>query len=97
MRNTQMFAGGVGTTAGGPVSRPSEVQVPIKYSSPHQEAWIYPGDYIVADLDGVVVLPASLVDQVLDVIPKIVGADEKCAEAINGGMSVQEAFKRFRG
>ena len=52
---------------------------------------------MIADLDGVVYLPGDLADKVLDIIPGIAGADEKCAEAIKGGMSVKEAFATYRG
>jgi regulator of RNase E activity RraA len=62
-----------------------------------QEATINPNDYIIADKDGVVVLPAGLAEQVLEIIPKVVSADDKCAEAIKGGMSVEQAFATFRG
>ena len=92
-----MFARGVGTTAGGEVCRPSETEVPVKLQSEIQEATIDAGDYIIADLDGVVCLPRSLARQCLDAIPAIAGADEKCAEAIESGMSVEEAFKKYRG
>ena len=71
--------------------------MPIRFSSPDQEAYIRPGDYIIADIDGVVVVPGDLVEKVLEVISGIVAADEKCAEAIKNGRSVQEAFKEFRG
>lgn len=43
------------------------------------------------------VLPAGLAEQVLEIIPKVVSADDKCAEAIKGGMSVEQAFATFRG
>lgn len=92
-----MFAKGVGTTAGGEVSRPSEINVPVKLQSEIQDATISPGDYIIADLDGVVCLPQHLARRCLDAIPAIAGADEKCAQAIKEGMSVEEAFKTYRG
>lgn len=93
-----MFARGVGTTAGGAVCRPSQVNVPVQLSSEIQKegTTINPGDYIVADLDGVVCCPKELVEQVLDVIPAITEADQKCAEAIRAGMSVEMAFAKFR-
>ncbi|KAK7216230.1 hypothetical protein V2G26_004233 [Clonostachys chloroleuca] len=92
-----LFARTHGTTAGGAVCFPSQVSVPIQLQSSIQEATINPNDYIIADKDGVVVLPADLAEQVLEIIPKVVSADEKCAEAIKGGMSVEEAFATFRG
>lgn len=93
----QVFARGTGTTAGGAVCFPSEVDVPIKLQSSIQDATVNPGDYIIADQDGVVALPSDLAEKVLQLIPGIVDADVKAAEAIRGGMSVQEAFKTFRG
>ncbi|KAF2014988.1 RraA-like protein [Aaosphaeria arxii CBS 175.79] len=92
-----MFAKGVGTTAGGEVCRPSEVNVPVELASTVQDVTIQPGDYIIADIDGVVCLPSALAEKCLAAIPAIAAADAKCAEAIRGGMSVEEAFKTYRG
>lgn len=71
--------------------------MPVKLQSSSQDAIVNLGDHIIADKGGVVSLPSELAEKVLDLIPGIVGADEKAAEAIRGGMSVQEAFKTFRG
>ncbi|KAL3495800.1 ribonuclease E inhibitor RraA/Dimethylmenaquinone methyltransferase [Aspergillus germanicus] len=92
-----LFAKSVGTTAGGEVCRPSEVNVPVRLHSENQDVWIAPGDYIVADLNGVVSVPAGIAEEVLSVIPGIVEADEKCAEGIRAGRSVQDVFREFRG
>ncbi|GLA87637.1 hypothetical protein AtubIFM56815_002063 [Aspergillus tubingensis] len=97
LRAQALFARYAGTTAGGAVCRPSEVNVPVRLHSEHQEAWINPGDYIVADLNGVVCVPKETVEEVLDVIPEIVEADRKCAEGIRAGRSAQDVFKEFRG
>ena len=93
----QVFARVVGTTAGGEVCRPSEVNVPVRLSSTVQEAWVTPGDYLIADLNGVVCLPQDLAEEVLDIIPKLLDADEKCAAGIRKGRSVQDVFKEYRG
>lgn len=61
-----------------------------------QQAVINAGDYLIADKDGVVVLPASLAEKVLEIIPTVAEADQKCAEAIRSGMSVEDAFAKFR-
>ncbi|KAF2972629.1 hypothetical protein GQX73_g886 [Xylaria multiplex] len=92
-----IFARGVGTTAGGAVCFPSEINVPVTLQSSIQEATINPGDYVIADQDGVVILPMELAEKVLEVIPAIVEADQRSAEAIRGGMTVQEAFATYRG
>ena len=60
-------------------------------------AWdVNPGDYIIADLNGVVRLPKELAGEVIPLIQKQVEADEKMAEAIKGGMGFSEAAKKFR-
>jgi regulator of RNase E activity RraA len=55
------------------------------------------GDVVFADPgNGVVVIPAERVGEVLALLPKLGEADEKVKEAVRGGMGVGEAFKRFR-
>ncbi|KAI8653641.1 hypothetical protein NCS56_01318700 [Fusarium sp. Ph1] len=95
--NFPLFARTHGTTAGGAVCFPSQVNIPVQLQSSIQEATINPSDYIIADKDGVVVLPSDLAEKVLEIVPTVVSADEKCAEAIRGGTSVEEAFGKFRG
>ncbi|KAK4500184.1 hypothetical protein PRZ48_008370 [Zasmidium cellare] len=92
-----VFSRFIGTTAATAVSRPSEINVPVKLQSSVQDATIRPGDFIIADLDGVVCVPRELARKVLDAIPPKAKADAKTAEAIKKGMSVEEAFKTFRG
>ncbi|KAH9985277.1 RraA-like protein [Xylariaceae sp. FL0662B] len=92
-----LFARSVGTTAGGAVCFPSEIDVPVELQSSIQRATIHPGDFVIADLNGVVILPSDLAEKVLAIIPASAAADEKCAEAIKGGMTVQEAFATYRG
>lgn len=76
--------------------RVSEVNVPVKLSTSHQDLTVSPGDFIIADLNGVVCLPFELADAVLDVIPGKVATDEKCAEGIRNGRSVEDVFGEFR-
>lgn len=77
--------------------RVSEVNVAVRLNTGLQDVWVSPGDIIVADLNGVVCLPHKLADEILDVIPSKVEADNQCAEGIRNGKSVQEVFKLFRG
>ncbi|KAK5087660.1 hypothetical protein LTR70_002977 [Exophiala xenobiotica] len=59
---------------------------------------ISPGDIVFCDpLEGVVVIPQALVDQVVDLIPKLVSADDKVKEDVEAGSTVQTAFKKHRG
>ena len=72
------------------------INVPVKLSSPYQDITVNPGDYIVADLNGVVVMPQDLAERAVQLIQPQVDADEKMAEVIKGGMSFTEASKKFR-
>ncbi|OBT39436.1 hypothetical protein VE00_09834 [Pseudogymnoascus sp. WSF 3629] len=55
------------------------------------------GDVVVADPgNGVVVIPAERVGEVLALLPGLGEADEKVKEAVRGGMGVSEAFRKFR-
>lgn len=43
-----------------------------------------------------VAIPRDLLDQVLEVMPKLVAMDDKVKEAVEQGMNVFDAFKQFR-
>ena len=74
------------------------VNVPVKLQSEEQpDAEIRPGDYVIADLNGVVVLPAELATEALPLMRRQVDADGQMAVAIKDGMSFSEASKKFRG
>lgn len=47
-------------------------------------------------MEGVVAIPRELLGQVLEIMPKLVAMDEKVKEAVAQGMSVTDAFKKFR-
>ncbi|KAL4937938.1 hypothetical protein BDV06DRAFT_226466 [Aspergillus oleicola] len=58
---------------------------------------VEPGDLVMADpLEGVVVIPRDLLDSVLEVMPGLVEMDDRVKGAVEGGMSVKEAFRKFR-
>jgi regulator of RNase E activity RraA len=59
---------------------------------------VQPGDIVMIDeLErGVVVVPRGVLEEVLRMLPEMVGADEKVLEEVVGGGSVKEAFKRHR-
>ena len=104
--NFPVFARGHSTLGQSPFTRPSAVNVPVTLapegSTPgiegaFPEAIVNPGDLIVADEDGVVFVPPTLVDQVLALAEKGRAVDAKCMEDIRAGSGVQEAFKKHRG
>jgi regulator of RNase E activity RraA len=58
---------------------------------------VSPGDIILCDpLEGVVAIPQGLLDQVLELMPKLVAMDDKVKDAVSQGMNVFDAFKQFR-
>ena len=80
----------VGTSA---EAKPYAVQVPIHVG----ELEIKPGDIVVCDpTNGVVVIPKELLDDVLRIMPTLEQNDAKVKEAVENGLSVAEAFARFR-
>jgi regulator of RNase E activity RraA len=55
------------------------------------------GDIIFCDpLEGVVAIPRELLGQVLELMPKLIAMDDQAKEAVAQGMSVTDAFKKFR-
>ncbi|KAI8384870.1 RraA-like protein [Radiomyces spectabilis] len=75
--------------------RPSEIQVPITMST--SPVVVNPGDIMVADIDGVICVPASLVDEVIRSCEKYVAIDDQCMKAIQEGHGVKETFAKYRG
>lgn len=65
-------------------------------SSSEVDVTICPGDYIVADINGVVLLPKALVEEALPLMAKQVVVDSRMAVALREGMSFSEASKKFR-
>ncbi|KAK3055242.1 hypothetical protein LTR09_003795 [Extremus antarcticus] len=91
-----VFARDVGTTAPQEVVRVSEINAPVRLNGEDQEAIIYPGDILVADINGVVCIPQNLAEKALDLIQSQVEADEKVGADILEGRSVADAMKEHR-
>lgn len=100
-----VFARGHSTLGQSPFTRPSAVNVPLtilpQLVGDHKDAFpalrVEPGDYMVADEDGVVCVPRDLVDRVVQLAEKGREIDSRCMKDIMAGSGVQEAFKRHRG
>jgi len=73
-----------------------EVNVPVKLQTDEQDMTIRPGDYLIGDINGVVVLPKELAEAALPLMAKQVAADSAMAAEIAKGMSFTEASKKFR-
>ncbi|KAK1763920.1 RraA-like protein [Phialemonium atrogriseum] len=91
-----VFARDVGTAPPKELVRVVEVNVPVKLQSSEQDITINPGDYLMGDLNGVVVIPKDLAQKTLPLMRKQVEADSNMAVEINMGVTFTEAAKKFR-
>lgn len=55
------------------------------------------GDVGVVDEGGLVIIPKEMVGKVLEMLPGIVGADDKVREDVKAGVQLSEAFRKHRG
>jgi regulator of RNase E activity RraA len=56
---------------------------------------IAPGDWVVGDEDGVVVVPANIAEEVLRAAEEKVGTESEIRVAVRDGMTPLEAFERY--
>ncbi len=59
------------------------------------EVRILPGDYLLADADGIVVIPQARVQDVVGEAERAMGAEDLVRQAILDGMDPQEAYRRY--
>lgn len=105
----QIFAKGHSTLGQSPFTRPAKLGEPLTFPvSPAEGAndsvnpsfpsmTVEPADLILADVDGVVVVPRSLVIQVIELAKKGREVDERCMKDLREGKGVTETFKKHRG
>lgn len=70
--------------------------MPVTVPSGEHTITVLPGDYIIADVNGVVVLPKNKAEDAIPLIAPQVEADTKMAAEIKKGMTFAEASKKFR-
>jgi len=97
-----IFARGHSTLGQSPFTRPTAVQVPITIKPQPEDCGfpnitVSPGDMIVADEDGVVVVPTHLVAEVIDLASRNREIDERCMTDIKAGLGVKASFQKHRG
>lgn len=98
-----VFARGHSTLGQSPFTRPSEVNIPVVIRSPDVSdedfppVRVEPGDWVVADEDGVVCVPAAKAEEVIGLAAKGREVDAHCMEDIKAGKGVQASFKKYRG
>jgi len=101
-----VFARGRSTLGQSPFTRPSAVNVPLVIAPQGEQGQaddafppvkVEPGDWMVADEDGVVCVPRDLELQVVELAAKGRDVDSSCMEDIKAGKGIQAAFKNHRG
>ena len=60
------------------------------------QARVQPGDIMIGDADGVLVLPKEHEDAILDAAEEIHEAEEHIRESLRGGMRLDDARKKFK-
>jgi len=53
------------------------------------------GDYLIGDRDGVVIIPAEVVEEVVTETEAVMGAESEMRDAILGGMDAEAAYLKF--
>ncbi|CAO1637590.1 unnamed protein product [Jaminaea pallidilutea] len=91
-----VFAKNVSVPADAEVTYAAAMNVPVRLQSTTQEVWVNPGDILVGDCNGVVCIPQELTEKVSGVLADLKKIDDDTAAAIEDGMSVTEAFAKFR-
>ncbi|KAH8169323.1 aldolase/RraA domain-containing protein [Sarocladium implicatum] len=94
--NYPVFARDVGTAPPYGAVKVSAVNVPVQLHTTEVDATVSPGDYLIADANGVVLLPKDLVEEAISLMQKQVAVDASMAAALKQGMSFTEASKKFR-
>ncbi|KIK92138.1 hypothetical protein PAXRUDRAFT_34657 [Paxillus rubicundulus Ve08.2h10] len=100
-----VFARGHSTLGQSPFVRPSAVNVPLVIepegnatgSDAFPAVKVEPGDWIVADEDGVVCVPKDMMDKVVEIAITGRDNDARALEDIKAGKGIQASFKMHRG
>jgi regulator of RNase E activity RraA len=71
--------------------------VPDRFGEPITigEVTVSTGDYLIADRDGVVVIPGAIAEEVISKTEEVMQTENKVRTAILGGMDPQEAYLKF--
>lgn len=88
-----MFSRDTSILGSGGFTRASEIDVPLQFK---EDLWINPGDVIVGDEDGVVVVPPSLCEQAVELCRERWEIDEKTVQALKTGELMGPTIKRLR-
>ncbi|KAI5273149.1 RraA-like protein [Aureobasidium subglaciale] len=93
-----VFAQGTSALGSNTFTRASALNVPVQFTSPTQTRplTINPGDLILADLDGVVVLPVEHAEKCLEICEERFKIDEQTMAALRAGEPMGPTLARLR-
>jgi regulator of RNase E activity RraA len=102
--NFPVFARSHSTLGQQPFTRPSAINVPLDISAPSvagdyalPSVRVEPGDWIIADEDGVVCVPRAMEQEVADLAELGKTADDKSLVDIQAGKGIAATFAKYRG
>lgn len=88
-----LFARGNSILGSNTFTKASLLNTPLQFKG---DLWINPGDIIVGDSDGVVVVPPSLVDEVVRLCEERKKIDEKTMADLKAGHEMGPTLKKYR-
>lgn len=91
--NLPMFARGNSILGSNTFTKASELNIPLEFKN---GLWVNPGDILVGDQDGVVVVPPRLVDQVVQICAERKRVDEKTLQDLLAGAKMGSTIKKHR-
>lgn len=73
-----------------------EINVPI-YMPGHLKHYVpvFPGDFIFGDTDGVQIIPADIVDEVMLLCEELLNIEVEQRQSINQGMTIEDVYKKY--
>lgn len=98
IRKTQVFAKATSALGSNTFTRASGLNVAVQFTSETQQRplTIHPGDLILADLDGVVVVPVEHAEKCLEICEKRFEIDEQTMAALKEGEPMGATLARLR-
>ncbi|KAJ4178883.1 hypothetical protein NW767_014754, partial [Fusarium falciforme] len=88
-----IFARGTSILGSNTFTRASEINIPLQFKN---DLWINPGDILVGDAEGVVVVPPNLIEKAIDLCQKRADIDEKTLVALRKGDEMGPTIARLR-
>ncbi|OTB03128.1 hypothetical protein M426DRAFT_322155 [Hypoxylon sp. CI-4A] len=91
--NYPVFARDTSILGSNTFTRASEINIPLQVK---ENLWVNPGDYLVGDADGVVIVPPSLIQSVVEICEERAEIDKKTVEALQRGEEMGPTLKKLR-